>query len=375
MSLLKSSGHLRALASLASVISVAISLASSKPFRLALAQIFHPSAHPVRFGTLLVALWLNVKSLPLVWHVRLFKIMWYQLYFQRTKLPLIGPKYLKEEGDAASVDTSDTGHDVSRLRIPLFMPVITTGFHTPLYECDWNLHKSNSTYFADLDMARTQLVSIILRKGMRESTNHRIAMGAVSCHFKKEIKPYERFDIWTRLLSWDRKWAYFVCHIVKPGTCVPDSWALQPWHNKNKNNDNINNSSGERSHRREDTPTQTTMNGTADPKPPPEPAIYGTSIAKYVVKNGRITVPPDAVLRNSNLLPSQEGEEQELSRIIEEERLRGLAIAEHFAALDGPGGLHDEFPVAFRDGAGADANKEGFDLRKIDVLGEFRDVV
>ena len=213
-------------------------------------------------------------------------------------------------------------------------------------------------------MARTQLVSIILRKGMRESKNHRIAMGAVSCHFSKEIKPYERYDIWTRLLTWDKKWAYFVCHIVKPGTCVPDSWALQPWLEKTKNHkssSSVNNTGG-----------PAAANGTAHTKTAAEPVIYGTSVAKYVVKNGRITVPTDAVLRHSNLLPSSE-EEPELSRIIEDERLRGMAIAEHFAALDGPGGLRDEFPVAFA--GGAEKDKDGAGFGDVEVLGEFADVV
>ena len=55
-----------------------------------------------------------------------------------------------------------------------------------------------------------------------------IALGAVTCHFKREIQPYERFEIWTRVLSWDRKWIYLLSHIVREGAVRPDDWALQP---------------------------------------------------------------------------------------------------------------------------------------------------
>jgi hypothetical protein len=34
-------------------------------------------------------------------------------------------------------------------------------------ETDYNFHKSNSTYFTDLDIARTHLATAILRKGIR----------------------------------------------------------------------------------------------------------------------------------------------------------------------------------------------------------------
>jgi hypothetical protein len=34
-------------------------------------------------------------------------------------------------------------------------------------EMDYNFHKSNSTYFTDLDIARTHLATAILRKGIR----------------------------------------------------------------------------------------------------------------------------------------------------------------------------------------------------------------
>src|ERR1700743_1360053 len=43
---------------------------------------------------------------------------------------------------------------------------LVTKSHASLWETDYNLHKSNSTYFADLDVARTHLVAALLRRGI-----------------------------------------------------------------------------------------------------------------------------------------------------------------------------------------------------------------
>lgn len=103
--------------------------------------------------------------------------------------------------------------------------------------------------------------------------------------------------------------------------------------------------------------------GGADP-----PAIFATAIAKYVFKQNRLTIPPERILRASNLLPGSESgtvaageslagtdpapaksssaggttapaEEWTWARV-EAERERGMKVAEHFAALEG---LNGEF--------------------------------
>ena len=108
--------------------------------------------------------------------------------------------------------------------------------------------------------------------------------------------------------------------------------------------------------------------------------MFATSLAKYVVKRGRQTVPPELVLKSSDLLPPQpdEGENGNMAKPVfgkaavedwtwegvEQERLRGLRLAEHFGALDGPEGLHDEFPVP----GGREHNS------RVEVLGSFKDL-
>lgn len=299
---------------------------------------------------------LNLKNLPFMWHVRVFRAFTYQLYTQPRDLPPHA----------------------------LFQYHIVTS-RTPLSECDYNGHKSNSTYFSDLDVARAHLVSAILKKAIRKLNQRRdtavratdstkvlegdgamasrqpvhnprnqkfgIALGAVSCQFRREIPPYAKVEIWTKLLSWDRKWFYLVSHVVKPGVAKPPTYTLQPSKGRKRPHGDANG-----------TATHTT----AEEGEKFKSAIYATSIAKYVVKAGRITVPPQICLQNASMLPSGEvpaefdtypADAHHFERLvdtvmeqgeftwakIDEERRRGMELAENFAALDG---LHDVFDGA-----------------------------
>lgn len=135
-----------------------------------------------------------------------------------------------------------------------------------------------------------------------------IRLGGVSCLFRKEIKPYEKFEVWTRVLSWDQKWLYVICHFVKPGVVKPKRYTLQPWRKgkpqQQQQGENDHEMEGSSSSRNESggngNPTTTTP---SSPSSSPHPAIFAAGIAKYVCKKGRLTIPPERVLRASKLLP------------------------------------------------------------------------
>jgi len=173
----------------------------------------------------------------------------------------------------------------------LFQPLICTS-RSPLLECDYNFHKSNSTYFSDLDIARSKLISCILPKYFdtlknpskedRQKGSFSFALGAVTCQFKREIKPYQKYEMWTRVLSWDRKWLYLVTHIVAADRVKPSSYTLQPWE-KGSNSPKFRNGEGIETN----------------------PAILATSVARYVFKRGRVTIPVDSILTAAELLPAK----------------------------------------------------------------------
>ncbi|TVY82574.1 Uncharacterized protein LSUE1_G002062 [Lachnellula suecica] len=281
----------------------------------------------------------NIKNVPFVWHWRVWSAILRHCLFVKPKIPpTLGPS-------------------------TLFLPVITAS-HSPLYECDYNLHKSNSTYFSDLDPSRSHLVCALLQPGI-EKLQHNvrerlvldnegqpvkgrwsIMLGGVMCSFKREIGIYQGYEMWSRMLCWDRKWIYIVTHFVKKGAVKPSAYLLDDgsWFGKGYKK----------------------VEGKGS-KEIDEKAIFASAISKYVVKLGRLTVHPEVFLKASDMLPPKPGgwasmsgpsgestpetlevEDGESPNVadewdwkrIEAENKKGLAFAEHFAALDG---LHNEF--------------------------------
>ncbi len=273
----------------------------------------------------------------------------------------------------------------------LFQPVITTT-RSPLVECDYNFHKSNSTYFSDLDVTRSNIVCCLLREGIKKLNTTPgvvigpdgvpakgrwgIMLGSVQCSFKKEIAPYEPYEMWSRILCWDRKWIYVVSHFVKKGAVKPTGYTLSPpsslWGSifGSRKAKKIAAKEAEKELAKEH------MNGnghTLESKIPHK-AIFASAISKYVMKLGRLTVHPEVVIEASGLLPPRPGGWNTMSgpksvdelrtngyvvdpaessgaadediwdwRRIEAENAKGMKFAEHLAALDG---LHETFTGA-----------------------------
>ncbi|KAI4161520.1 MAG: hypothetical protein LQ342_004804 [Letrouitia transgressa] len=218
----------------------------------------------------------NLKHLPFAWHIRLINGLFTHW---STSKPLLS----KASGSSA-----------------LFQPMIISS-RAQLLECDYNFHKSNSTYFADFDVGRLHLLMCLCKRGMiktgQELFNENgckgtkkiwISLGGVSCSFRREIKPYQAFEVWTRILCWDRKWIYVVSHFVQKGIGKPESYTLQPW----KRAKGSAQSKGGNEQR-----------ASAAGESRPNPAVFATGIAKYVFKRERLTIPPERILQNSGLLP------------------------------------------------------------------------
>jgi hypothetical protein len=234
-----------------------------------------------------------------------------------------------------------------------------TSSHASLLEIDYNLHKSNSTYFADLDASRCHLVMYLCRSGMAAvSANAKtklvvdprtgmpatgkpnIALGAAHTSFRREIAPYARYEMWSRVLAWDRKWLYIVTHFVPAGTVKPTEW-LDPRF-------------GLRGVRKGQG-AGVKSGGETDW----ESKVLASSVSKYVFKLGRLTIRPDVVLGASGLLPERpggwaqeetaiglgesathEGQEWDWQRV-EARRRHGMIMAANFHALDGLSAFFD----------------------------------
>ena len=146
------------------------------------------------------------------------------------------------------------------------------------------------------------------------------ALGGVSCTFRREVRPYARLEIWTRVLAWDDKWIYLISHFVRPSSSSK--------------------------------PSKERSEGEVDP------AVYATCVSKYVLKQGRKTVAPQQFLETCGFLAPLDDvasatsssldhqkhqggdlaavtdEKDALQKEVEKRRLKGLSLASHFAALD-----------------------------------------
>lgn len=242
-----------------------------------------------------------------------------------------------------------------------------TSSYTTLPETDYNLHKSNSTYFTDLDVARTHCVSHLFKPGLDAlSANARtrvvrdsndavvrggmgIGFGAVFCSFRREVRPLQGYEMWTRVLAWDRKWVYLVTHFVVKGKVRPTGWDSG--------------SAGWFGAVREKKVETTAAAGLEEEGSEEwDKWVIATAVSKYVFKVGRFTVHPSIVLGESGLLPERPGgwrggveqvgdESEELGEVevggewdwkrVERQRREGMKYAAKFAALDGLNELFD----------------------------------
>jgi acyl-CoA thioesterase FadM len=231
--------------------------------------------------------------------------------------------------------------------ITIFQPTIWTST-TPLGEIDVMGHKSNSTYFTDFDVARNYHICSLFRTGLKvwgdkvsflspqtrkEQSNQLfyVALAGVGFTFHKPIRPMQKYDIYTRVLSWDEKWLHLISHFVEEGACDHAYFSdqQQPHHDLETNLEELGDSR--------------IFNHEADS----QSVVLATGIAKIVFKHGRMTVSPPQFLSDCGLLPQQgsdvahtsrykASEDEKLTRIresIEKRRARGHRVAEHIHGL------------------------------------------
>ena len=218
---------------------------------------------------------LNVKVLPGAWHVRV-------LHGIRTQT------------NAPTTRNASPGGQEGN---PLFKYLVTETRAAPL-ECDYNGHKSNSTYFSDLDVNRTQLLARLFKAVLSASHYDRskrarhlnIALGSTCCVFRREIRPLQKCQIWSRVLTWDEKWVYIVSYFVS------SNYAKEP-----------------------------------NARIPAEENILASGIARYVFKDGRKTVRPVEALTDCGVLSLQTDESW---NECEAERAKGMLIGQGLAGLE-----------------------------------------
>lgn len=106
-----------------------------------------------------------------------------------------------------------------------------------------------------------------------------VMLGSTQTSFKREIPTLQPYEVWSRVLTWDHKWLYIVTHFVQRGRITPTASVASMGADSGA-------SQSKTAHTFKDV----------------ESSIFATSISKCVFKKGRMTVPPERVLRSSELL-------------------------------------------------------------------------
>jgi hypothetical protein len=199
--------------------------------------------------------------------------------------------------------TSTSFSTVADEPLRLFAPHISTS-HTPLLEIDYNLHKSNSTYFSDLDISRSRLLLSLFRTALSDLTHDHnapcnIVLGGAACNFRRAIPPLGRYRMVSCVLCWDRKWLYVATQF--------------------------------RAIEEDEREGEESAKGSG--------TVYATALAQYVVKAGRVTVPPEKLIEAAGLCSTKGSREWKEA---ENRSERALRYVQGFAAMDE---LHREFAV------------------------------
>lgn len=104
---------------------------------------------------------------------------------------------------------------------------VTMSTYASPFECDFYFHKSNSTYFEELDISRSELMTKVFQKLFLKSKRWPyIPVANVFTNFLKEIKPFEKYQVTTFILCWDEKWIYVMSRFTKKNETILCSLSL-----------------------------------------------------------------------------------------------------------------------------------------------------
>ncbi|KAG9286320.1 hypothetical protein G9A89_014307 [Geosiphon pyriformis] len=138
---------------------------------------------------ILVILLLNSKSLPFLYHIRCYSVI-----LKATR------RRRREEKERRNL--------IGTVKKDLFR-VLKQEHRLWPDDMDINFHMNNSSYLKNLDYARLEFIYTqfgdLLHSGKLFIPN-----AGVKAYFKKEISPLAKYNIETRILTWNNKWMFVV---------------------------------------------------------------------------------------------------------------------------------------------------------------------
>lgn len=84
-------------------------------------------------------------------------------------------------------------------------------------DCDINLHLNNGRYLTFMDLGRTHLLAQVGLLGKLLQHRWTPVLTAAEINYLRPIQPFQKFDLSTRLLTWDDKYFYMEQRFVAGG--------------------------------------------------------------------------------------------------------------------------------------------------------------
>ncbi|CAA0125851.1 Uncharacterised protein [BD1-7 clade bacterium] len=91
------------------------------------------------------------------------------------------------------------------------------GFRVLPHDCDANLHLTSSRYFAMMDICRVDWLLSVCSWKLLIKERWKYVVNAQEITYIRELKPFARFEIKSRLLGWDEKYFYVEHRVVRHG--------------------------------------------------------------------------------------------------------------------------------------------------------------
>lgn len=83
-------------------------------------------------------------------------------------------------------------------------------------ECDFfGFHKNNGTYFTELDLCRTECTLNAIHTYFKNCILNKkpfayVPLASITNHFLKEIKPFQNYQMNTKIVGWGDKWFWLI---------------------------------------------------------------------------------------------------------------------------------------------------------------------
>jgi acyl-CoA thioesterase FadM len=75
-------------------------------------------------------------------------------------------------------------------------------------DCDFNFHMNNGRYLTFMDLGRLHLLAQLRLLGIMIGRRWRPVLAAADINFIRQLAPLQKFDLVTRIVTWDEKYAY-----------------------------------------------------------------------------------------------------------------------------------------------------------------------